>query len=130
MNKIKQNNFLKSPYFKIDTFTAYEKKITPFITVTITAIYFFIFGISFGGISFMVSFIPNPFVDFIGNWPVIFSVSSFFVLGCLLTSIFTKVVFNYLIGYIYHMKPLTIMDDVYLFDFPANPINIPTFIIF
>ena len=28
------------------------------------------------------------------------------------------------------MKPLTIMDEVYTFDLPASPINIPAFIIF
>ena len=57
-------------------------------------------------------------------------VSCNFAFGCLIASIFTKVAFDNVIGLIYNMKPLTIMDDVYTFDLPANPINIPSFIIF
>jgi len=57
-------------------------------------------------------------------------VSFGFAIGCLIASIFTKVAFDNLIGLLYNMKPLTIMDDVYTFDLPANPINVPTFVIF
>ena len=53
-----------------------------------------------------------------------------FTFGCLIASIFTKIVFDNVIGLIYNMKPLTIMDEVYTIDLPANPINIPLFIIF
>ena len=65
-----------------------------------------------------------------GKWVVICVVSCGFAFGCLIASIFTKVAFDHVIGIIYNMKPLTIMDDVYTFDLPANPINIPSFIIF
>jgi hypothetical protein len=50
MSKLNKDNFTKSPYFKIDAYTAFEKKIIPLISIAIATIYFIIFGISFGGI--------------------------------------------------------------------------------
>jgi hypothetical protein len=59
MKKLNKDNFNDSPYFKIDSFNSFEKKIYPLISLTIAIIYFFIFGKFFGGIQFINSLIPN-----------------------------------------------------------------------
>jgi len=48
----------------------------------------------------------------------------------LIAACLTKVVINHIIGFVYDMKPLTINDNYYLYDFPANPCGVPSFVVF
>lgn len=45
---------------------------------------------------------------------------------CVLGAVFVKYMMYRLIGVVFNCEPTTAMDDFWLYDFPINPINIPS----
>ena len=55
--KITPEKAKESPFYKPDTFTEFEYKILPLITIVLSIVYVLIFGINLGTIKFFVNFV-------------------------------------------------------------------------
>ena len=49
--------------------------------------------------------------------------------GCIITTVVIKDIIHNLIGWMLDLDPLTANDELWLYDFPINPINIPSFLV-
>jgi len=50
-------------------------------------------------------------------------------IGCVMTTVVMKDILHIFIGYVLDLDPLTSNDELWLYDFPINPINIPSFLV-
>jgi hypothetical protein len=49
--------------------------------------------------------------------------------GCLLASVMIKDALHHLVGWFLDVEPLTANDELWLYDFPINPVNVPSFLV-
>ena len=105
-------------------------KLQPLIGLGIATILFNIFGIKMGGINLICEKTMTPFSFIWGETPKWLNVCFWFFIGCTLASSIVKMGFYHIVGFIYGMTPSTAHDDFWLYDYPINPINVPSVMIF
>lgn len=91
---------------------------------------FKIFGLDYDWLGWMIKNIPDPMQPMWGHGPKCVVISFNFFLGCLIASSYFKYIFYQIVGKILGLEPTTMMDDFWLYDYPINPIAIPSIITF
>ena len=87
-------------------------------------------GFDLGLLGWMIRTIPDPLQNIWGHGPKCLVISCNFFLGCLLGSSVIKYFFYHIVGLILGLEPTTPMDDFWLYDYPINPIVVPSIITF
>jgi len=124
------DNFKNSPWFKQDAFTPMEMKIQQISAFVIaTALWKFVV-MDYGMLVFTIKNCPDPLQSVWGHAPKCIFLSIWFFMGCLLGSSVVKYIFYQIVGLVLGLEPTTPMDDFWLYDYPINPICIPSIITF
>jgi hypothetical protein len=87
---------------------------------------FNILGKQAGLLAVLIDKCPDPFFGVFGQWPKNFVLTSSFFILCLMGSAIVKYFFYKIVGALLGLEPTTPMDDFWLYDFPINPIVVPS----
>ena len=71
----------------------------------------------------------SPLSKVMGHAILCILLSYFFYLFCIIQVLFLKNVFYQIVGLLWGMEPTLATDDFFLYDYPINPMNVPTFMI-
>ena len=123
-------NYKKSPWFKQDAFSATEMKIQQYSAFVIAGVLFKLVGLNLGILAFLIKNVPDPLQSVWGHAPKCICISSCFFVGCLMGSAMVKYVFYHIVGLALGLTPTTSMDDFWLYDYPINPIVVPSIMVF
>jgi len=83
-----------------------------------------------GLLSIAIKSFPDPLQQVWGHAPKCIFLSTGYFILCLLMSSIIKHIFYRILGIFLGMQPTTPMDDFWLYDYPINPICVPSIITF
>lgn len=124
------DNYRKSPWYKQNAFTETELKIEFYGALVITSLLYYFVGLKLGVIEIMKYYWPAPLEFIVGSIPKTFNVSLTFFIMCSLGSSILKWIFYQGVGLAYGVIPSTAGDEFWLYDYPINPTNVPSVMIF
>jgi hypothetical protein len=119
-----------SPWFQQDAFTPMEMRLQQISAFVIAGTLFKVIGLNMGVLGWLIRTIPDPLVGVWGHGPKCICISFPFFIGCLMGSAFVKYIFYQIVGLVLGLTPTTAMDDFWLYDYPINPIIVPSILTF
>ena len=119
--KLTKDKIKGSKWYQQNAFTNFELMIQP-MTSMVGGIWFYLKGEAFVT-SLCMAYAPeSPIL----RWYVRF----WFYVACIYLAILCKHAFYSIFGWIYGIEPTSANDDFWLYDYPINPMFIPSFTVF
>lgn len=125
-----ENDYLASDYFNQSAFNKTEIKWHFRSTMFISFAIFFVVGFKMQLLVFLIKHMPFPLVGLLGHAPKCIFMTICMMNTSILGAIYVKSMFYRIVAWHFGYENLQLSDDMFLFDIPANPINIPGYMMF
>lgn len=134
MEKLKKwtpdSKYKNSPMHNQTSFSKMDTQLHFTTTFFIMLTLFWLIGFKLQVLVFLIKYAPFPFMDTLGHGPKCLFYCGVMGNIALIGALFVKYLFYQVVGFVYGLEHLQATDDLYLFDSPVNPINIPGYVVF